>query len=478
MEQYDLLTIYVFVVAISEILGVLSAVQAIMQSRTSQGAIAWAVSLVLFPLFAVPLYWVFGSRKLHGCLDARRAGDLHLAAIAEDMTQDSYAYRRSESVDEEPFHSIQKLTRFPFYAGNSVSLLIDGDQTFEAMFAAIEQARSYIIVQTFIIRDDELGGRLRELLIRKAREGCHVYLLYDAFGSRNWSRKAINALEEAGAYVEAFAAAWTSVSRFQFNFRNHRKITIVDGKTAFVGGLNIGDEYLGRNAKFGPWRDTHVQLSGPAVQAVQLTFVEDWYWATGTLPQLNWRMKPNSEGDYSIAVHSTGPADELDTCTLFFVQAINSAKDRVWIASPYFVPDESVVTALQLAALRGVDVRIMLPQKPDHLLVYLSGFYYVDAIAGAGVKFFRYQQGFMHHKVLLVDDNLSAVGTVNLDNRSLHLNFEITLVFAGNEFAGSVAEMLARDFQHCHQTTPDDLRSRSYLFQVSVRIARLFSPIQ
>jgi cardiolipin synthase A/B len=252
----------------------------------------------------------------------------------------------------------------------------------------------------------------------------------------------------------------------------------VDGRVAFVGGLNVGDEYMGRNPKIGPWRDTHVRIVGPAVHAVQLSFFEDWYWATLQTPALDWNPRPAAGGQQDVLVLPTGPADDLETCSLFFVQAINAARHCVWIASPYFVPDPQVLCALQLAALRGVDVRIVLPNNPDHLLVYLSGFSFLEEAERAKMRIYRYEPGFMHHKVILVDDDLAAVGTANLDNRSFRLNFEITILVHDRTFAAEVRRMFEQDFTKCHVAKRDDLAGRPFWFKVAVRVARLMAPLQ
>jgi cardiolipin synthase len=241
----------------------------------------------------------------------------------------------------------------------------------------------------------------------------------------------------------------------------------------------VGDEYMGRDKKFGHWRDTHLELTGPAVAGVQLAFAEDWYWSTsGGHVHAKWEVERAAEPGQTVLVLPTGPADELESCQLFFNHAIHSANKRLWIASPYFVPDQDVMAALKLAALRGVDVRIMLPNVADHLLVYLSSFWFIADAEPAGVKFFRYAPGFLHQKVLLVDDDFAAVGTANLDNRSFRLNFEITIAAADTKFAADVAEMLGRDFTQCRQVDADDFQRRSFWFRLAVKAARLLSPIQ
>ena len=267
-------------------------------------------------------------------------------------------------------------------------------------------------------------------------------------------------------------------NRFQLNFRNHRKVVVVDGRIAYTGGLNVGDEYMGRSEAFGPWRDTHICLRGPAVQAVQFAFVEDWYWATHRVPELEWAPNASERGEKTVLVIPSGPADELETCGLFFTHAIHSARHRVWIASPYFVPDSKVVAALQIAALRGVDVRILLPEKADHVLVWLSSFSYYNETMPHGVRLFRYQPGFLHQKVMLVDDDISAVGTANLDNRSFRLNFEITLLVVDAGFGAQMREMFERDFDDSRLIEPGELEAKPLWFKVAVRVARLLAPIQ
>jgi cardiolipin synthase len=366
----------------------------------------------------------------------------------------------------------------PFTSHNDATLLINGRAAFDKMFAGMETAHDYIIVQFYIIRDDNLGRELKALLARKAREGVRVYVLFDEIGSYNLPRAYRRELAEAGVVILPFRTSRGFRNRFQINFRNHRKIVIVDGKTAYVGGLNVGDEYLGKNKKLGPWRDTHCEVMGPVVQAIQFAFLEDWFWATGDVPQLDWTPNPAPVDNETALVLASDPSDDLETCGLFFLHLINSAKQRLWIASPYFVPDSALMFALQLAALRGVDVRIMLPERPDHVLVFLSAFSYIAEAEPAGVKFYRYQPGFMHHKVILVDDDLAAVGTANFDNRSIRLNFELMLVFADKSFAATVCEMLENDFAVCRQATAEETAARPFWFRVAVRIARLMAPIQ
>ncbi|MCB1070007.1 MAG: cardiolipin synthase, partial [Kiritimatiellae bacterium] len=268
-------------------------------------------------------------------------------------------------------------------------------------------------------------------------------------------------------------------NRFQLNFRNHRKIVVVDGEVAYVGGLNVGDEYLGLDPKMSPWRDTHVEVRGPVVQGVQLSFAEDWYWAAGeVLSGLNWTPRAVEGGEVVALCLPSGPADRLETATLYFLSAINHAQRRIWVASPYFVPDEQIVSALQLAALRGVDVRILIPKNPDNLMVGLSAYSYLEELEAVGVRVFRYKPGFMHQKVMLVDDLAASVGTANFDNRSFRLNFEVSMILVDPQFARTVEAMLEADFARSEPAYASELTDASFPFRLAVKVSRLMAPLQ
>jgi cardiolipin synthase len=478
MPTQYLLTLIGVSIAVLELLAIIAALHALMNARTSQGSIAWAISLIAFPIISLPLYAVFGRGKFRGYVDARRAGELEIQHIAAHLA-DRYAapLRAGFSPHEASYATFERLAKMPFTRCNQARLLVDGEATFAAIFDGVRAATRYVLVQFFIIRDDSLGAGLATLLEQKARAGVSVYLLYDEIGSHKLSRAYLEQLTEAGIRVSPFRTTQGRANRLQINFRNHRKVVVVDGHTAYVGGHNVGEEYLGRHSRLAPWRDTHLEIQGPAALATQLAFVEDWYWATRQVPELGWVPITVCSPGQRILILPTGPADVLDTCVLFFVQAINTAQQRIWITSPYFVPDEMVVGALQLAALRGVDVRIMLPAHPDHRLVHLAGLSFVRETVSAGVQLFRYQSGFLHQKVLLVDDNLAAIGTANLDNRSFRLNFEFTALVADQAFTAQVADMLSEDFEHCRRVDPDELDSRPLAIRVAARAARLLAPV-
>ena len=462
------------------LVGALTSVHAIMSVRTAQGAVAWAVSLITFPYVAVPAYWILGRSKFHGYVTARRQGLARVEPVARQFHTSLVERHLIALPDRDRPMLVERLAKLPFTTGNDAELLVNGDATFQSIFEGISRATNYVLVQFYIIHDDSVGRELKARLLERARAGVRCRLLYDEIGGR-LPRAYVEELANAGVPALPFNTTKGKANRFQLNFRNHRKIVIVDGREAWVGGLNVGDEYKGLDPKIGFWRDTHLRLAGPVVQCVQVSFVEDWHWASAaeTLIGLNWDPQPASSGvSRAMLCLPSGPADPQETCTLFFLNAINAAKKRLWIASPYFVPDEQFISALQLAALRGVDVRILIPDKSDNPLVQFSAWSYLEALEKVGIKAFRYTKGFMHHKIMLVDDEYCTIGTANFDNRSFRLNFEITMAFADSDFAGQVTKMLENDFTQARPMLGSELSQRSFWYRFGVRAAMLTAPVQ
>ena len=402
----------------AHVLGFVSSLDALMSTRTSPGAVAWIVSLNTFPVAAVPTYWVFGRSRFQGYVIGRREDDNELYTELQDRMSLVHPFRVTLPPDDRKVEAIERLAKMPMVVGNEVELLIDGEATFRSIFEGIEAARESVLVQFYIVRDDDIGRELQALLMRKAREGVRVHFLYDEIGSYRLPASYLAAMSEAGVEVRRFHSTRGTGNRLQLNFRNHRKVVVVDGRHGWLGGLNVGDEYLGRSSRFGDWRDTHLRMTGPATLCLQLSFVEDWHWATGEVLELDWTPQPANGQDVPVLVLPSGPADRFETASLMVQHAINSARERLWISSPYFVPDEGVLGALKLAALRGVDVRVLIPERPDNILTYYAAYAFVAPLLEVGVHIHRYQAGFLHGKTMLIDDSASAVGTVNLDNRS------------------------------------------------------------
>jgi cardiolipin synthase A/B len=454
-------------------LAIVFAVSEVLRSRTSQGSIGWLLSLLLLPFPTTLLYLVFGLKLFDD-----------YAALQTHTGRELRRVRAGREILDLPTSAewpvLSNVSQLPFLGGNNAELLVDGRAAFDSMFAGISRAQTSVLSQFYIIRDDELGREFAERLIERARAGVAVYLLYDDVGCFWLPRSYKRRLREAGVKVAGFNQRHR-ILRFlgptRLNYRNHRKILVVDGKEAWTGGLNIGNEYLGLDPKFGRWRDTHVRVSGPAAVAAALTFREDWQWATGEELTPDIPTPIDLAGEHPVLVMPTGPADMLEDCSIAFSEVIARAERRLWIVSPYFVPDVDMQTSLYAAAMRGVDVRVLVPRKPDHRLVWLASIAHANRMIRHGVKVYRYTHGFLHEKVILVDDKIAGVGTVNFDNRSFRINFEITLWFTHPDMIKAVDAMLEEDFSGSALMTTQDRERQPLALRFLSEAARLLSPV-
>ena len=462
--------------------GLVLSFSALRESRTPQGSVAWLLSLNTVPAIAVPAYLVFGETEFEDFVATRGQGKKDFRPTAEKWLENLRAVEPSGTESSRLLTTLSRIGSLPVTTGNEVDLLVDGTDTFDSIFQAIDRAEKYIFIQFYIIRNDETGGSLKDKLVAKAKEGVRVHVLYDDYGSIDLKNDFHEELEEAGVYISPFMRPDEKPSRFRLNYRNHRKLVIVDGITAFVGGHNVGDEYLGKHPVYTPWRDSHLRLKGPVVTTLQVSFLEDWLWATSdVIEDLNWdleRADDLAEGQVEAVAVPTGPADETETCNLMFHAIINSASDRLWMATPYFVPDHGLVVALQLAAKRGVDVKIVIPGMTDSKLTERSAYSYLDEMDLEGIQFMRYDGGFLHQKVFLVDDEFVSIGSANFDNRSVRLNFELMVGVRDKQLNSDVAKMLEKDFANSSAFKPKHFREKGFFYRTSVRASRLLAPIQ
>ena len=471
MVDLQSITLFAVIYAVIELFAILLAADAIMRARSPNAAIAWSISLVTLPVLVVPFYLIFGRSQFRGYAEAIREKQ---ALVEEPLAE---WYRRMGDLEAELPPSckpvgdmVTGLTGVPFTHGNEVSLLIDGAKTYQSMLEAVATAEFYILVQFYIVKEGEVSTQLKDALIERAEEGINVNFLYDEIGSWKLPQDYLDDLKDAGVEVSGFKTTQGKQNRFQINFRNHRKLLVVDGKVGFIGGHNCADEYL-------EYRDTHIKIEGPAAQQIQLTFMKDWFWATRQIPEVGSIITPSIVGRNAVSIISTGPADRHSNCSVLFLTLINTARERVWITSPYFVPDEVMVRALQAAAVRGVDVRIILPGKADHQFVELASFTYYPRMIDCGVKLFRYQEKFLHQKVILIDNHLAGVGTVNLDNRSLYLNFEASALIADQTMVKDVESMLEADLESSDLVCREQFEDKPIYFRVAARVAALASPL-
>ena len=355
--------------------------------------------------------------------------------------------------------------------------MIDGNATFDSIITGIERAEDHVLIQFYIVRDDGLGKRLKDAMIAAARRGVRVYFLFDEIGSIGLPEQYLADLREAGVEASKFNTTQGRRNRFQLNFRNHRKTVVVDGLETWVGGHNVGDEYLGLDPEIGPWRDTHVHIVGPSALQAQADFVVDWNWATDNLLELSWTPQPAADADVMAMVLPLSPTDRVEKAQLFFVHALNLARERIWIATPYFVPDPAITTALRLAALSGVDVRVIVPEKSDNPVVDLATLWHIERLDRVGIKFYRYNEGFMHQKVFLIDDAVATVGSTNFDNRSFRLQFEVNALIYDVDFASQMEAMLLEDMERSLPMDPAEVREASLLKRLAISVSRLTSPL-
>ena len=464
------------IVAAFYIAGIICAIESVMRVRTAQGAIAWSVSLVSFPFVAVPAYLVLGRSKFEGMSEAFAERHDELEGVLEKFNAGLDPWEIPLGEGPSWYRAVSRLSELKLTQGNRVDLLVNGNATFDSILAGVAQAQQYILFQFYMFHDDGLGRRVKKALIERAKAGVRVYVLYDEVGSGDLPEAYVDELRQAGVEVSSFKPTQGQQNRFQLNFRNHRKMVVVDGKTAWVGGHNVGDEYLGLDPEFSPWRDTHVRLEGPVALQLQRVILSDWYWATREILKVDWTPDP-SGSDTKVMILPTGPASQLETASLFFVSALSAAEKRIWLSAPYFVPDDAVIKALQLAALRGVDVRIITTGKADSLPVFLAAFHYIHELRGLGIKFYAYKPGFLHEKVSLIDDHTSTVGTHNFDNRSFRLNFEVTSVIVDRAFASEMEAMFEKDFQQTEVIDADAWDEKPFWWRLGVQLSRLAAPV-
>ena len=364
---------------------------------------------------------------------------------------------------------------------NDIRIYTDGKEKFKALLWEMEHARSYIHLQYYIIKRDELWKQIEEVLIRKARQGVEVRVLFDSMGCRTMHNKDWERLEAEGIHVAEFFPAVLGKLQLRVNYRNHRKIAVIDGRIGFVGGFNIGREYLGRDPKFGYWRDTHICLEGSAVLSLAIRFILDWNYAAKEnlfLRDSLFEIPQYVRGGHDpVQIISSGPDSQSKEIHDNYLRLIHHAKDHVYIQTPYFIPDDSILDALKIASQSGIDVRIMIPCKPDHPFVYWATYSYIGEMVAAGAKCYVYDNGFLHAKTLSVDGLVACVGTANMDIRSFALNFEVNATIYSERTVGRLEAAFENDITKCKQVTRKVYDERSLLIRAKEQFSRLLSPL-
>jgi cardiolipin synthase len=447
--------------------------------KESTSAIAWCLLVILLPLFGALLFVLFGYQNVHRPLKRKRQHRLRFRTKPATLPIEAATPSQAPVAGYEGLgHLAARLGATWPIGGNRVEFFSEGRTAFDSVFAAIEAAKHHIHVQFFIFRADKLGTKLLSALTAKARAGVEVRLLVDGIGARKLKHRQLQSLLDAGGKAADFLPVSIWRRRLQVNLRNHRKIVVIDGSVGFTGGLNVGDEYLGESARFGPWRDTFLRLEGPAVEGLQSVFIEDWDFTCGE-PLQGPPYFPTFEsvGDINAQVMSSGPDLEFRSIREMYFAAITKARTRLWITTPYYVPDQGIRDALCLASMSGVDVRLLLPKTPDHLMPYFAGRYYVPDLLTCGVKVYRYTRGFIHSKVVLVDGQWASVGTANLDNRSLLLNFEVNCAFHTPRIVAELERQFLHDLEDSFRVEQRVFAKRTWPGKLAENVCRLFAPV-
>ncbi|AVQ33505.1 cardiolipin synthase [Staphylococcus muscae] len=459
-----------------------------MERRSAEAIWAWLLVLGLFPILGFVLYLLFGrqiqrkslfeidekdkvglERRVNEQLEALKAGNF-------DPSNPHMQYYN---------HMIQMLlyNNAAFYTNdNQIELFTDGYDKFNRLKEDIRQAKKYIHIQYYIFRKDLLGKEILSLLEEKLEQGLEVKMLYDDIGSRTLKLRHFKEFRQKGGQVEAFFPSKLPLINLRMNNRNHRKIVVIDGTIGYVGGFNVGKEYLGLSKKFGYWRDTHIRLEGEGVNALQLRFILDW---NSQSHRHNIQYDPkyfpenhvNVEHNTGIQIASSGPDESWEQIKYGYLKMISMAQKSIYIQTPYFIPDSSFMDALKIAALGGVDVNIMIPNKPDHPFVYWATYKNVASLLEAGARVYHYDNGFLHAKTMTIDDEITSIGTTNMDNRSFSLNFEVNAFIYNEEVAKQVRESFEKDLEVSSELTKERYHSRGLGIKFKEAISQLLSPI-
>ena len=455
--EIDAVGLVTLVITVIIFLNIVLAIVTMFRERREPASLwAWILVMFFIPLLGFLLWMFVGrrltSRKIFEKLQGSSTdyGELALEqrkAIATGV----YAFANPAS---EHHRGVVELLMSDQGAllteDNLVRVFHDGREKFDALIADIEAAADHVHIYYYIFRADRLGTRILSALTERARGGVEVRLCYDALGGRQVHDRDLRALRAAGGQIYEFFPSKIPLINLRVNNRTHRKLVVIDGAIGYIGGFNVGDEYLGLDPKFGYWRDTHLRVEGSAVNSIQRRLLTDWNAAAPLPHRVNWhdryfRAPTAPPGEVALQIASSGPDSSWERIKFGYVKMINSARRSVWIQTPYFMPDAAVLDALKIAARSGLDVRMMIPDKPDHLLVYPATLSYADELAQCGAKIFIYRNGFLHAKTVLVDHEMGSVGTANMDYRSFRLNFEVNAFFYDAGLGGELREIYLAD---------------------------------
>lgn len=466
---------------------ILAIITVFRQPRDIAAIWAWLLVLILLPVVGFIMYAFVGRQLPRNKLFRVQS---HVQMQLDERLQQQWNDIRDDNLPADLVSNsardivqMFKTSDQAFLARkNQVKIYTDGKTLFHDIIKDIQCSTSSVNIEFYTFYNDNIGNEILDLLIKKARDGVEIRVVYDPWGSMGTHLSFFKPLIEAGGYVEAFLTR-SAVWDFRINFRDHRKIVVIDGKIGYVGGINIGDQYLGRAKKFGYWRDTHLRITGSGVFGLQSRFFLDWNATTkdGYLPVNHIEPKyfPLTQvmGNTNLQIVSSGPDSELQQIKMGYIKMIQSAHKQLWIQSPYLIPDDSVMDSLRISVMAGVDVRIMIPNMPDHLFVYRATQYYAHQLAKLGVKIYYYEAGFLHAKTIVIDDRIASVGSANMDYRSYKLNFESNAFLYDERLAKQLADIFEIDIQNSRLITAKMFDKQSVYLKFKQNFSRLLSPI-
>ncbi len=459
-------------------------VSLLLENKNPLKTTSYLLLVLLLPVIGIVIYFFFGQNLRKRRIFSKR--QLINTAFGQQYVDDHLNSEYKTSLPDIPnVQYYKKLVRFlnkdlsPLSHWNKVTVLKNGEEKFEKLMEALEGATRHIHIEYYIFSNDEVGGALSDLLIRKAGEGVEIRLILDAVGSFSLKRSYYRKMRDAGIQIYEFMPVLFPSLTSKINYRDHRKIVVIDGKTGFTGGINIDDRYInnGKHSLF--WRDTHLMIEGEAVKTLQLLFILNWQFVCGEnwLPSKEYFPDaPEKEGHF-VQVNASGPDWELASIMDSFFLAISGAKETIKIATPYFIPNESILNAIITAAKSGIDVELMVPYRSDSRIVQAASLSFMTVLLEAGVKVFLYQKGFLHSKVMLVDGNFATVGTANMDYRSFDLNYEVNTYLYSDDLALELDRHFEEDKTHCVQLNLARWRDRPLRHKLMTSACRILAPL-
>ena len=457
----------------------------IFERRNPVATLSWILLLVFVPLLGFLMYIFLGQnlqRKKLFYLKEEEEHELLSLLAGQDVSLQKNTLHFNDPRTREYLDLVylQMVSNYSLLTqDNKVEVFHEGEELFNRILSSLKKAQHYIHMEYFIIRNDSLGQHIMNILAEKARQGVEVKLLYDGMGSIRLSPRFFRKLHEAGGRSAAFFPPFLPYINVRVNYRNHRKILIIDGDEAYVGGFNVGDEYIGVSPRFGHWRDIHLNIRGSAIDSLEMRFLLDWRFAArDPLSETDFYFPTRKpEGSSALQIVSSGPDMNYPAIKNGYLKLINKAKRNVYIETPYLIPDDSILEALKIAALSGVDVRLMIPYKPDHFYVHWASLSYVGELLEAGVRCYQYQKGFLHSKMVCTDGFASSVGTANLDIRSFELNFEVNAFIYDEEISRQLEENFLSTLEDCIEITRETYATRPMRVRFKEGLFRLLSPI-